>query len=236
MDELRSLEDLLDLHEVDRQIDRLLERRAGLAELGEYRAAHDSLAQLTAQRDEVAQRLREIDLDLDKANGELELTEDKATREESRLYAGGMSARDADYLRREVENLRARVAATEDRVLVLMEAREQTAASLTDWEQQVEQAATKKEALEAVIKERWARIDAEVAALERRKGEIVPLVVPDLMEVYDELRSSHGGDVVGRLHDGICGACHLKLSAAEEAVARKEDPPRCVHCRAILVP
>ena len=47
---------------------------------------------------------------------------------------------------------------------------------------------------------------------------------------------AEGQPVVGALIEGVCGACHLKLSAAEEHEARQEDPPRCVHCRAILVP
>ena len=41
MEDLRSLEDLLDLHQVDRQIDRLLERRSSLPELDLYKGALD---------------------------------------------------------------------------------------------------------------------------------------------------------------------------------------------------
>ena len=55
------------------------------------------------------------------------------------------------------------------------------------------------------------------------------------MEVYDALREQRSGRVVGRLADGVCGACHLQLSAAEVARMSKDDPPRCIHCRAILV-
>lgn len=235
MEELRSLEDLLDLHAIDRQIDRLLERRGALPELDQYREAHLTVQALTKHRDELRDRLRDMNLDLDKANGELSITEDKTRREESRLYAGGLSARDADYLRREVEMLRSRISDTEERVLTLMEAREGAEKELGVIEGQVEAAASLKGRLEDAIKDKWRLIDGEVAAKDARKVDIAPLIEPDLMEVYDELRETREGDVVGRLEDGVCGACHLKLSAAEEARARKEDPPRCVHCRAILV-
>jgi hypothetical protein len=213
-----------------------LERRAALPELDEYRSAHETLQTLTARRDDLSDHLREVSLELDKVNGELSITEEKANREESRLYAGGMSARDADYLRREVESLRTRVGDTEEKVLELMEASDTTDKDLAALDAQVLAATTAKQAVEAAIKEQWRVIDAEVAAEEARKKNVVPLIDQDLMEVYDELRATRDGDVVGRLEDGICGACHLKLSAAEEARARKEDPPRCIHCRAILVP
>jgi len=235
MEELRSLEDLLDLHAVDRQIDRLLERRSGLPELEQYRQAHLALETLTTRRDESRDHLRELNLDLDKANGELTITEDKAKREESRLYAGGLSARDADYLRREVEMLRSRISDTEERVLTLMEARDAADGELAALEGQVAEASALKDRLNGSIKDQWRVIDGEVAAKEARKAEIAPLVAPELMELYEELRETAHGDVVGRLEDGVCGACHLKLSAAEEARVRKEDPPRCIHCRAILV-
>jgi predicted nucleic acid-binding Zn-ribbon protein len=41
---------------------------------------------------------------------------------------------------------------------------------------------------------------------------------------------------VGRLADGICGGCHLRLSAAEQVEVLRDFPPRCMHCRRILVP
>lgn len=236
MEDLRSLEDLLDLHAIDREIDRLLERRSGLPELEAYRRADTELRDSTSRREEWSARLRQIALDLDKANGELSLTEDKAKREESRLYAGGMSARDADYLRREVESLRSRISVTEEKVLELMEERDAAARRVDEMGAEVAEAASRKEALEETIRRQWREIDSEVSAKEARKAEVAPLIAGDLMELYDQLRSNADGDVVGRLEDGICGACHLKLSAAEEARARKEDPPRCIHCQAILVP
>ena len=61
------------------------------------------------------------------------------------------------------------------------------------------------------------------------------LVDEYLMDIYDGLRERKQGRVVGRLDDGICGACHLSVSPAEVARISKDDPPRCIHCRSILV-
>ena len=47
---ITSLADLLDLHEVDLDIDRLLDERANLPELDEYKAAHEEVTRLEAAK------------------------------------------------------------------------------------------------------------------------------------------------------------------------------------------
>lgn len=236
MEELKSLADLLDLQEVDLQIDRLLDRRQHLPELERYRTTHEEVARLTAEKESADATLRTVGLDLDKAGGELELTETKAATEENRLYAGGLSARDADYLRREVELLRGRVGTMEEEVLELLEARENAEGVQEKLAGELETAQTEKTDLEKLIREQWRIIDAEIALKEQRKVQIVPTIDESLLGLYEELRDTREGAVVGHLTDGVCGVCHLKLSAAEEVHAEREDPPRCIHCRAILVP
>ncbi len=236
MEPVRSLHDLLDLQDVDAQIDRLSDQRQSLPELVDYRAAHEETVRLGTARDETAARLREVELAIDKTSGELEITQEKTGTEEMRLYAGGLSARDADYLRREVELLKGKVGGMEDEVLELMESREEIESDLARLDAQMEAETGRKAALEAGIRESWRLIDAEVAVKEHRKAEIVPLVDEDLIDLYEGLRDSRDGRVVGALTNGVCGACHLMLSSAEENEARRQNPPRCVHCRAILVP
>jgi predicted nucleic acid-binding Zn-ribbon protein len=236
MEPVRSLHDLLDLQDVDAHIDRLIDQRQNLPELVDYRAAHEETLRVGTERDETVARMREIELAIDKTSGELEITTQKADAEEMRLYAGGLSARDADYLRREVELLKGKVGRMEEEVLELMESREELESELARLDAELEVESGRKAELEAGIRESWRVIDAEIAVKEHRKIEIVPLVDEDLIDLYEGLRGSRDGRVVGALNNGVCGACHLMLSSAEENEARRQDPPRCVHCRAILVP
>lgn len=236
MEELTSLADLLDLQQVDSQIDRLIERRQNLPALDEYKSADVTLRRLVAEAEAAAKQMKETSRSLDKTNGELEIARAKADTEENRLYAGGLSARDTGYLRQEVEMLRTQVTGMEDEVLEMMEAQETEEAESNRLDGLVEAAKANKQGLEAAIKTEWGRIDAEIEAKEGRKAEIVPLVAEDVLVLYTELRSTREGQVVGALTDRVCGACHLRLSATEERDALREDPPRCVHCRAILVP
>jgi predicted nucleic acid-binding Zn-ribbon protein len=236
MEELKSLADLLDLQDVDLQIDRLLHRRQSLPELDGYREADARLQALTADRDAAAGVLRQTSLDSDKTSGELDIAEQRLATEENRLYAGGLSARDADYMRREVEMLRRKKSEMEDRLLELMDARDQQEAALRVLESAVEVVAAEKGGFEGAIAEAWREIDAELARREARKTDIVPLVDEGLLALYEDLRPlKDGGVAVARLVEGVCGACHLTLTAAERLEVKSTDPPRCLHCRCILV-
>ena len=237
MNEFQSLVDLLDLQAVDLHIDRLLHQRQYLPELGGFRAAHAQSARIADRLSEIADEFKQISLEEDKAEGELELLEQKVHQQEQRLYAGGLSARETENLRREVESLRNREGTMEEEVLVLLDRREQLETELAAIKVELESAQTEEQGLEAVIGEKWNKLDAEIAKKEVRKLDIVPLIDPELLELYENLREHKEGVAVGRLEDGgICGGCHLRLSTAEQKQVLAEDLPRCLHCRRILVP
>ncbi len=237
MEDLRSLADLLDLQTVDSEIDRLMHERETVPALKDYRRAHEKAQRLTSQRGDLADQLRQTELALDKTSGELDLAEAKLASEQNRLYAGGLSARDAEYMRREVEMLDRKKGEMEDEVLELMEKREQLQGRLAELDESATAVETEKGGFEATITAAWSEIDAQLARKEARKADIVPLIADDLLDLYERLRDQKDdGVAVGRLADGICGACHLQLTPAEQLEATRREPPRCIHCSAILVP
>jgi predicted nucleic acid-binding Zn-ribbon protein len=235
VEQLKSLADLLDLQDIDLKIDKLLDTRNSLPELDEYKNAHADVQRLTLALADANKLLADADLNLRKTNGELELTAERSAAEQNRLYAGGMSARDADYLRREVEMLYAKVSKMEDEVIGYLEDKEEAEADVERLEEEMVYATALKEKLGAAISEQWRVIDKELAIKEDTKKASISLVDDYLLEIYDNLRELREDRVVGRLTDGVCGACHLRLTAAEVAKVTKEDPPRCIHCRSILV-
>lgn len=235
MEDLKSLEDLLDLMEIDLRIDKLLDKRSSLPQLAEYKTAHEEVERIAGAAEAAGSALKEADRGLDKTNGELEIAAEKAASEQNRLYAGGLSARDADYLRREVELLYGKVSKMEDQVLEYIEAKELAEADVARLGDELTHATDDKDDLGKAITDQWGLIDKELAVAEDRKNTTIRLVDDYLLEIYDDLRGTGKDRVVGRLAQDTCGACHLKLSAAEVARALKQDPPRCIHCRAILV-
>jgi hypothetical protein len=233
--ELTSLSDLLELQEIDLQIDRLLEARQSLPELEQYRAAHEALEEKKREREGLAAELRQLELDLDKAEGELEMLEAKLSEHETRLFAGGMSARETEHMRLEVQSLRGQKDAMEEKVLGLLEQVDPVRAAVTAVDAEIEKIEAAKASLESRIKEQWAVIDAELARKEARKKEAMEPIDPELLDLYENLRSHKEGVAVAAYDHGVCGGCHMALSPAEQEEAFSGDLPRCVHCRRILV-
>jgi predicted nucleic acid-binding Zn-ribbon protein len=235
VNEFRSLADLLDLQALDSAIDRLLEERSGLPELERFKAAHEEAAAIGADLARLEGDLITTRRALDKAEGELEILEQKATVTEQRLYAGGMNARETEHMQADVAMLKQQVGDQEEAVLVLIDQRESLDEQVSARSSDHERALAAKGQLEAAIKEAWGRIDAEIARKEARKSDLVPSIDGDLVALYEKSREAHAGVGVGALENETCGACHVGLSPREVAVLKREEFPRCVHCNRLLV-
>ena len=228
--------DLLDLQAIDTEIDRFLHARQSLPELKEFEVAHGRLASLRQIAGEQEAALAETVSQLKKAEGELDLTEKKRDTEEMRMFAGGLSAKDLENLQREVEMLGRQIDTAEEAIIGQLDVRDEQEAAFTTTSQELAGVESDASRLEAAISEQWKEIDSEVEVRQQRRGDFVPLIPPDLLELYEQLRPNKEGVGATRLVEGVCGGCHLTLSPAEQHEVLKEDPPRCLQCRRILVP
>lgn len=233
--EIPALADLLDLQEVDLEIDRLLDQRQNLPELSEYKVANQGRVEADAKLSDLRERLHETALQLDKAEGELELTEIKLSESETRLYSGGMNARETENKRLEVRQLTERRGKMEEDVLELLDVREGLQAEVEAAEEEAAQRRDVESDLERRIAAAWKDIDLKLGRKEARKAEIAQTIPEELLSRYEKLRRSKEGVAIARLDHGQCGGCHLSLSATEQKEARQTDPPLCVHCRRMLV-
>lgn len=152
------------------------------------------------------------------------------------MFAGGMSSKDLENLQLEVEMLGRQIESAEEEILELLETRDKQEAALGATKAELETAEAESGRLEAAIAEQWKDIDGRVGERRNRRGDFVPLIPEDLLEMYEELRSRKEGIGAARLVEGVCGGCHLRLSPAEQHQVLQEDPPRCLQCRRILVP
>lgn len=230
-----SLADLLDLQDLDLHIDRLLHQRETLPELAALGATRTAEADLGKRLAELEAELRSLRLDRDKSEGELAILEEKLGYEEKRLYAGGMSARETENMRREVEALKLQQQRYEDNVLGLLDREESVEGPTLSVRESARRTAERAAELASAVQVRWREIDAEIARFESRKAEVVPLIDAELLELYEKLRKTKEGVAVGRLTGNVCGGCHLGLSATERLEILDSFPPRCIHCRRILV-
>lgn len=233
--EITSLADLLDVQDLDLQIDRLLERRQSLPELAAYRDAHEREQALASEIENAAAELKTLELDFDKSEGELQILENKLNEHETRLFAGGMSARETEHMRLEVQSLHGQREALEEKVLAMLERLDPAREHVAELRERAGALAEEKAGLEATIKTEWKQIDAELVRKEERKAEALAPVPGDLVDLYERLRRSKEGVAIGRFEHGVCGGCHMTLSPTEQTEAFDADIPRCVHCRRILV-
>ena len=232
---ITSLADLLDVQAIDLDIDRLLDRRQSLPELEAYRLVHQRLKELDSEREEAAAVLRQLELDLDKSEGQLEMLESKLKEHETRLFAGGMSGRETEYMRLEVQSLRGQDDAMEVKVLQMLEDVEPAREEVRVLDGQIDEASSKRAELDAVIKAEWKVIDADLARKEEAKREAIAPIDSELIDLYESLRRAKEGVAIAVFDHGVCGGCHMTLSPSEQEEALKDDLPRCVHCRRILV-
>ena len=232
---ISGLYDLLDVQKIDLEIDRLLDRRQSLPELEGYRKVHENLQKLEKKHGSAAQALRDLELALDKGEGELTILENKLKETETRLFAGGMSGRETEYMRLEVESLRGQREAMEARVLALLDDLDPAREEAARLQARIDAAREESVRLDGLIREAWGQIDAELARKEAAKKEGLAPIPPNLVDLYEDLRRLKEGVAIAPFDNGVCGGYHMALSPSEREEAFAEELPRCGHCRRILV-
>lgn len=227
--------DLLDLQALDLRIDALLDERASLPELARFKDVHETLAATAERAEDLTDRIRTASRELDKIDGEVGIARAKLEQVQVKMYSGGANAKEAQHLGMEVEQIKRQISEMEDRELEIMEALEELEPQLAVEEAERSRLETEKSELEAVIREAWATIDAELARKEARKAEEAKGIEPALLATYEKIRELREGRAVGPLEEGnVCGSCNVALSAAEIHALRSEELPRCVHCGRLL--
>ncbi len=234
MERLTSFSDLLDLQQVDSLIDKLGEDRRTLPELAELREAAAEAAATASAHAEVNDRLRVVERSTGRVEDELTMTEQRLGEQERRLFAGAMSAREADHLRMEVGNLRNLVSRMEDELLELLEERERLDEEEKSARETAEAASGVERGLADRVGELQATIDASLSRYRERRAEMAAKIDPQLLRKYVQLRQRRGGVVVGEVDGRVCGACHLQMSIAECEEVAADPIPQCIHCAAIL--
>jgi predicted nucleic acid-binding Zn-ribbon protein len=228
---------LLDLQALDTAADRLTTRRRALESGSELTAARTEADAAENVQGELGLQLDVLGRDQQRLEHEVDSLSQKAAAEEKRLYDGSIvNTKELESLQREIENLKKRRTDREDELLGLMEEREGVEARRTAAEATAGALRTDVDRISSSGDAELAEITAELGSIASRRGELVALVDPELLELYGDLRAQKKGVGVAALVDGVCQGCHEKLAAMElDKLKKTEGIPRCQHCRRILV-
>ena len=230
---------LLQLADLDAELGRLEHRRKILPEHAEISRLGEREGAL---RDEItALEAREGDLKREqaKADADVEQVRSRIGRDRARLDAGQVSSpRELENLQSEIESLLRRQSDLEDVELDVMERLDAAQARLKEAGAERVSVAADMQAVTARRDTAVAEIDGLAShAAERR--EVVAAEEPaDLLDLYERLRTQHGGVGAAALRKGQCQGCHLTLNAGDLSVIRAaapDDVVRCEECRRILV-
>lgn len=228
---------LLELQEVEND---LRDRIAAFKKIQQY-LTRTSPAQQARQSYEVAQSAeREARSEQQDVSLEWEGLIQKVDEEEKKLYSGDISnPKELENLQLEVEHLKKRRAKLEEQALELIERvdglSQETASSKEEYEQLTEDERHKQEQLEA----QQDKLRRYIAKRKREREELIKHIDPSDLEQYRYVqRIKNDTHAVATLENGVCGACHIEVSASKRNRVEREDKSdlvMCGNCGRILV-
>lgn len=229
---------LLDLQGVDTALAQLRHRRATLPELAQIDEANDRADGLRAQQLEVRTALEDTAGEQRRLENEVDTVRSRASRDNARLTAGGLPAKELEGLQHEITSLARRQSALEDELLEVMEVRETRENELAALETELVGIDAGRDALEATRDETFASIDATSAERDGERAELSGGLAPELLTLFEKVAAANGGVGAAMLKHRRCEGCHLELAGSELNTVRAASPDevvRCENCRRILI-
>jgi len=234
---MRGLDRLLELQELDTAIDRLEARKRHLEEGKEIADARAAMEDEEARLGELRLGVDAVVREQQRLEREIDSMTRKAEVDEKRLYDGSIAnIKEMEALQHEITSLKERRSRSEDDLLEQMVRKDDLESRAGEASTVVQQARAGLEAVGGEAVQELERIEAELAEKRAAREKLVPEFDDELLELYEELRRQKRGVAVAALVDGVCQACHEKLSAMElDRLKRTEGVKRCEYCRRIVV-
>ncbi|HYG71482.1 MAG TPA: YscO family type III secretion system apparatus protein [Actinomycetota bacterium] len=228
---------LLELQDLDTRVARLEQRRAQLDSGEDLAAARRAMEESESVLGELRLALDDVDRTSRRLEQEIESFSAKSAAEEKRMYDGSIvNTKELEALQHEIASLRERRSRAEDQLLELMERREDLDARATAASGQVETAREHADRVGGDASRELDDIASTLARLTAERAELVPSLDEELLDLYEDLRRQKHGVGAAALVDGVCQACHEKLSAVElDKLKRSDGIRRCEYCRRILI-
>lgn len=233
-----SQEKLLALQNVDSS---LLQLSHKLKTLPVLKSLDEKRQELLATRDlKIAAETEQSDVkhELSRCEIDVEQVVSRINRDEQRLASGQGAPKELEQLQHELGSLNKRRVELEEvelEVMVRVEGLTDRIKSLTQsinlLEKEVEELQIQKEHQEAEI------ISASKKNEEDRQS-LASAIDPELLGLYEKIRSTLDGVGAARLNGSQCEGCHLTMNAAEVTRVKAladDEVVRCEECRRILI-
>lgn len=219
---------LLDVQALDTRAAKLNHQRRSLPVLETLAELEARLEDLRRAQVEERTTISDTRRELTKAEGDVEQVRQRAARHQSRLDSGAVTAKDAQALQAELEQLARRQADLEEVELEVMERLEEAEGRLAELERQVAAIAADIARHTEARDAEWSTIDAELASIAAERSSIVEEIDPGLMALYDRVRERTGGLAAIALYGSRTEGTQLDFSLTELDAIHSAPPEQVV--------
>jgi hypothetical protein len=229
---------LLDLQRAETALSQLKHRRATLPELTKIIASTERADAVRIDQLEARTALADVDVEQRRLENEVEAVRTRASRDNQRLAAGGLPAKELEGLQHEITSLARRQSVLEDELLEVMEQREAADSRTQVLDTELAALAADQGEQESARDAAFAEIDGAATQHARERAEIAAELPDDLLALYEKVAAASGGIGAAMLKHRRCEGCHLELAGNELTTVRASKPEavvRCENCRRILV-
>lgn len=225
------------LQNIDSESDQLRDKHNHLPEREKYEGLANKLRDLQSALTTKRKTLDEKQSDLKKLEGELELANNKISKEEKRLYGGSVTnPKELKGIEDEIKSLRRLTDARETEVLERMDKAQKV-------EEDIEEKARLAKALETQAKEthhQYAKEEKKIldrlSFLEKERQKYSGGIDSPALKLYERLRQEKHGVAAAEIKSGVCQGCFVELPAEEVDSAISTDKLwRCPSCGRIII-
>ncbi len=203
---------------------RQIPERASLADIEAQLAANRAATEAAASsKAELVGAQKRLEVEI--ADIEVKIEHDN-----EQLYAGGSDPGVLQSLQHEIGTRKGQISKLEDDELELMEQVEPIDAQLVTLASEKATLDARAEKATAALASEETEIEAERDAAMAARATLVAEIDADAFARYETVRDRLGGLAVARLVGGVCGSCHMKLSAVEYDRIQHLPPDAEVEC------
>jgi len=229
---------LLDLQQVDTSLNQLAHRRRNLPELATIADCDSRATELRSQLVDAQTNQADLAAEQRRLEADVETVRLRAEKDQQRMTASGVPAKEIAGLQHEVSSLARRQNVLEDELLELMERQEGADARVRELTAELDSVIADRTAAEAARDQAFAELAESESARTAQRAELAAGLPDDLLALYDKVRQAGGGIGAAMLRQRRCEGCRLDLSGSELSAvrtAKPEDVLRCDNCRRILI-
>jgi predicted nucleic acid-binding Zn-ribbon protein len=210
--------------------------RARLAEIAQALAGNPAVQAAQARARQAEAQLHKAKAALTDAELDQQTLADKIAADEARLYGGRIrNPKELQDLQAEVESLKRRRAAAEERQLEALLEYEDAEAQLKAARDHLNEAEAEARRTSAALTAEWDRLTAREADLQAERESLLTTIAAADRAQYEKLRHAKKGRALARLEDGVCAACGMEPTAADRQLARRgAELVLCAGCGRIL--